>query len=152
MKGYANGENDAMIASNASIAIEIALDLKHDVQRLFREIRDIFMSTTITSQKLHYFSEWLFLYGNLECKRGCLERIQPLEMLDNDEVIRLMVENKEVVIVMIEKSEDSSEFISTMCLLLTGTRSGDEGFKGLCDFLRIEAEDVDGVYSRQGFL
>lgn len=52
MKGYANGENDALAAVNVNFAIEIALDLKHDIQRLFRDIRDIFMSTTISSQKL----------------------------------------------------------------------------------------------------
>lgn len=150
MKGYANGENDALIAVNASVAIEIALDLKHDVQRLFRDIRDIFMSTAITSQKLHYFGEWLFRFGNLERKNGCLERILPSEMLDNDEVVRLMEENKEIVKVMMEKSEDSAEFISTMLSMLTGTRSGDEGFKGLCDFLGINVveEEVE-VRSQQ---
>lgn len=145
MKGYANGENDALIAENASAAIEIALDLKHDVQRLFRDIRDIFMSTAITSQKLHYFGEWLFRFGNLERKNGCLEHILPSEMLDNDEVVRLIEENKEIVKVMMEKSEDSAEFISTMLSMLTGTRSGDEGFKELCDFLGIDVveEEVD---------
>lgn len=137
MKGYANGENDALTAVNANVAIEIALDLKHDVQRLFRDIRDIFMSTAITSQKLHYFGEWLFRFGNLERKNGCLERILPSEMLDNDEVIRLMEGNKEVVKMMVEKSEDSAEFISTMLSMLTGTRSGGEVFKGLCEFLGI---------------
>lgn len=46
---------------------------------------------------------------------------------------------------MMEKSEDSSEFISTMRSMLTGTRSCDEGFKMLCDFLGIEVvrEDVE---------
>lgn len=136
--GYANGENEAMVVANANVAIEIALDLKHDVQRLFRDIRDIFMWTTITSQKLHYFGEWLFRYGDLERKNGCLERILPSEMLDNDTVVGLMVENKEIVKVMIEKSEDGSEFISTMRSMLTGTRNGDERFKGLCDYLEIE--------------
>ena len=138
MKGYANGENEAMVVANANVAIEIALDLKHDVQRLFRDIRDIFMWTTITSQKLHYFGEWLFRYGDLERKNGCLERILPSEMLDNDTVVGLMAENKEIVKVMIEKSEDGSEFISTMRSMLTGTRNGDERFKGLCDYLEIE--------------
>lgn len=140
MKGYANGENDALVAVNANVAIEIALDLKHDVQRLFRDIRDIFMSTTITSQKQRYYCEWLFRFGNLERKNGCLERILPSEMLDNNEVIGLMSENKEIVRVMMEKSEDNSEFVSTMRSMLIGTRSGDEGFKGLCAFLGIEEE------------
>jgi hypothetical protein len=143
MKGYANGENDAMNAVNARVAIEIALDLKHDVQRLFREIRDIFISTTITSQKLHYFGEWLFQYGSLERKSRCLERILPSEMLDNDEVIGLMAKNKEVLKVMIEKSEDSFEFVSTMRSMLTGTRSDDDGFKDLCDFLGRKVEEGD---------
>lgn len=145
MKGYANGENDAMIVVNASVAIEIAIELKHDVLRLFRDIRDIFITTTITSQKLHYFGDWLFRYGNLERKNGCLERILPSEMLDNDEVIGLMTEHKEVVKVMMEKSEDNSEFISTMRSMLTGTRSGDEGFKQLCVFLGIEDISSEGV-------
>ena len=140
MKGYANGENDALVAVNANVAIEIALDLKHDVQRLFRDIRDIFMSTTITSQKQRYYCEWLFRFGNLERKNGCLERILPSEMLDNNEVIGLMSENKEIVRVMMEKSEDNSEFVSTMRSMLIGTRSGDEGFKELCAFLGIEEE------------
>lgn len=145
MKGYANGENDALAAVNVNFAIEIALDLKHDIQRLFRDIRDIFMSTTISSQKLLFFGELLFQYGNLDHKSGCLERILPSEMLDNDEVIGLITRNKEVVKVMMEKSEDSSEFISTMRSMLTGTRSCDEGFKMLCDFLGIEVvrEDVE---------
>lgn len=138
MKGYANGESNALIAVNSRVAIEIALDLKHDVQRLFRDIRDIFMSTTITSQKLHYFGDWLFRFGNLERKNGCLERILPSEMLDNNDVIGLMTKNKEIVKVMMEKSEDSSEFISTMRSMLSGTRSSDDGFKGLCDFLGIK--------------
>lgn len=149
MKGYANGENDALAAVNVNFAIEIALDLKHDIQRLFRDIRDIFMSTTISSQKLLFFGEWLFQYGNLDHKSGCLERILPSEMLDNDEIIGLITRNKEVVKVMMEKSEDSSEFISTMRSMLTGTRSCDEGFKVLCDFLEIEAVKED-VEEREG--
>ncbi len=82
----------------------------------------------------------MFRGGNLERKNGCLERILPSEMLDNDEVIALIAKNKEITKVMMEKSEDNSEFVSTMRSMLTGTRSGDEGFKGLCAFLGIEDE------------
>lgn len=144
MKEYATGESDESLeVGTVDEKISIAEAMGFDVAKLFREIRDYFLTTTITLPKLRYFGHWLFKYGNLHQKNGCLEKIVPTEMLNDTTVMGFIKNNKEVVKGMMDKTLDSSEFKSSMRSRLIGSHSQDTEFKELCDFLGISKEEED---------
>ncbi len=144
MKGYAIGDVATPLLKTAvDELLQILVELKHKISRLFIDIRDFYLSASITKNKLLYFGKWIFKYGNVAQKAGCLEKLLPTEMLDDQDIIELMAENKEAVKGMIEKSEDPSDFISTMQSMLEGNQSGNDDFKSLCRFLDIQAMEKE---------
>lgn len=139
MKSYANGESsDCIDKAMVESVIDICLDMNHDVKRLFKDIRDIFINSGITCEKLKYFGNWLFKYANLEHKLGCLDKILPSELLDDNDIILMMEQNKDVVKGMVEHAADSSEFTSKLESMLKGNKKNNENLKNLCAFLDIE--------------
>lgn len=138
MKEYANSSEGALPIETVNSVLEISKDLKHDVKRLFMDIRDIYLSVPITEIQLKYFGHWLFDYANLEKKEGCLERILPSEYLDDTTIISYMNNHKDVVKGMVEHSSDPSEFKEKLLSMLIGSRKDDENLKSLCEYLNIE--------------
>lgn len=146
MKKYATGEStDCLNADTVENIITISEDLHHDVKKLFMEIRDIFLTSTINSPKLKYFGNWLFKYANMTQKAGCLERILTSEILDDDVIVQMMCDHKEAVKGMMEHSTDTTEFVSKLESMLSGSRKDNSDFVELCKYLGISvAEESEG--------
>ena len=139
MKSYANGESsDCIDKAMVESVIDICLDMNHEVKRLFMDIRDIFINSGITCEKLKYFGNWLFKYADLEHTLGCLDKILPSELLDDNDIILMMEHNKDVVKGMVEHAADSSEFISKLESMLQGNKKDNDNLKNLCAFLDVE--------------
>lgn len=145
MKGYASGDLEKPLPNNTvNEVIEISIDVKHDVKKLFREIRDIFISkSVITAPKLKYFSQWIFEFGNLEQKTESLDRLLPSEILDDATVIDLMISHKDIVKSMIQQSSNTKEFILKMQSMLDGNYKNDSAFSELCDYLEIVGKEEE---------
>lgn len=146
MKGYARGEmKQAIPVDNVDVIIEISKELKHGVVHLFTDIRDYFMSTTITAEKLKYFGNWIFEYGNLDKKSGCLVGILPSEIIDDNSIIGLLLKNKDVVKSMVEHTSDPSEFKEKLLSMLTGSRKDDDRVNSLCSYLDIRVDGIEVI-------
>lgn len=146
MKGYATGEiDDSLSIDTVNDIIAISNDVKHDISRLFRDIRDLFLTSSINAPQLRYFGQWLFDYANLEKKDGCLEKILPSELLDDKTIIEYMFKHKEVIKIMVDKSLDPSEFNSKLQSMLEGSSKEDENFKNLCSYLDIKVKDKNDL-------
>lgn len=138
LKSYASGETTEQLSiARADSIICIAEEMEHDVKRLFMDIRDIFLNSGITAAKLKYFGKWLFKYARLEYKSGCLEKILPSEILDDDEVIQLMEINKDVVKGMVGHAVDASEFYEKLKSMMLGSKKNNSQLRALCDFLGL---------------
>ena len=81
-----------------------------------------------------YYGKWLFKYARLEYKSGCLKKILPSELLD-DEIIQLTEQNKEVVKGMVEHAADASEFTEKLRSMILGSKKNNSQLKTLCEFL-----------------
>lgn len=139
MKSYANGVSaECLDKTQAESIIGICIGMSHDVKRLFMDIRDIFLNSSITIEKLKYFGNWLFKYANLDHKAGCLDKILPSELLDDNDIILMMEQNKDVVKGMVEYAADTSEFTSKLESMLKGNKKNNDNLKSLCAFLDIE--------------
>lgn len=144
MKGYATGEIAKSLSFNTvNDIITISNDVKHDISRLFRDIRDLFLTSSINAPQLEYFGQWMFDYASLEKKDGCLEKILPSELLDDTTIIEYMFKHKEIIKIMVNKSFDSSEFNSKLLSMLEGSRRGEENLKNLCSYLNIKIQEEE---------
>lgn len=141
MKKYARGEvQDCLDKEFVEMLINLSKSLHHDVNRMFMDIRDIFLTSSITSEKLKYFGDWLFLYANMEDKRDCLDKIFPSELLDDDVVIVMMKKHKEVLKKMTEHSNEFSEFKSKLKSMVLGNRNKNQDLMELCSYIGIDLE------------
>ena len=144
MKDYAFGKIEKSLPiNNVNIIIAVSNDMKHDLVKLFMEIRDYFLTSTITLERLRYLGHWLFDYGNLDKKTGCLEKILPSEILDDTAIIEFMYKHKNIVKGMIANSINSSEFISKLQSMLSSSRKDDEKVKEICSYLGISIEESE---------
>ena len=142
MKDYAMGVSETKLPkSKVEKILGISNDLNHEVGRLFIDVRDIFLNLAISKEKLLYFGEWLFKYGNLAKKNGCLEKILPTEILDDELVVELLCQHVEVVKGMVTHSEDPAEFLEKMKLMAKGNYSNETAFIELCKNLGISFND-----------
>lgn len=142
MKSYANGVSDECLdKTKVESIIGICIDMSHDVKRLFMDIRDIFLNSSITREKLKYFGNWLFKYAYIDHKAGCLDKILPSELLDDNDIILMMEQNKDVVKGMVEHADNSSEFISKLESMLQGNKKDNDNLKSLCSFLGIKNKE-----------
>ena len=117
--------------------IQISNNLQHDVKKLFRELRDIFFTFPISKEKLILLGEWLFEYGNLSQKSGCLDKIFPSEILDDTSILQLMNSHKYIVKAIVENTSDSTEFMAKLKAMALSNRADDETLKELCKYLNI---------------
>ena len=142
MKDYAMGASEAKLPkSKVEKILSISNDLNHEVGRLFIDVRDIFLNSSISKKKLLYFGDWLFKYGNLTKKKGSLEKILPTEILDDELVVELLCQQVEVVKGMVAHSEDPAEFLEKMRLMAEGNYSNETAFIDLCKNLGISFND-----------
>lgn len=141
MKMYASGElQDCLNQKTVERLIDISKEIKHDVRGLFIDIRDIFLNSSITNAKLKYFGEWLFEYANMTQKSGCLDKILPSELLDDEDIIIMMNRNRDDVKEMIERSNNATEFISKLKAMALGNRKGNTELIELCNYIDIFSE------------
>lgn len=141
LKKYANGSSDSCFTKDKlAILVGIAEELQHEIKKLFLDIRDIFLSSSITTEKLILYGDWLFKYGNLSQKIGCLEKILPSEIIDDNMIIRMLYEHKEIVKGMVDHSQDPSEFLDKLKAMALGNRKDDESLADLCKYLCIFKE------------
>lgn len=144
MKGYATGEiENSLSIDTVNDIIAISNDVKHDISRLFRDLRDLFLTSSINAPQLRYFGQWMFDYANLDKKDGCLEKILPSELLDDTTIIEYMSNHKEIIKIMVDNSSDPSEFNSKLQSMLEGSRKDNENFKNLCSYLGIKIQEED---------
>lgn len=142
MKDYAMGASETKLPkSKVEKILSISNDLNHEVGRLFIDVRDIFLNSSISKEKLLYFGEWLFKYGNLTKKKGSLEKILPTEILDDELVVELLCQQVEVVKGMVAHSEDPAEFLEKMRLMAEGNYTNETAFIDLCKNLGISFTD-----------
>ena len=92
------------------IVFEILKEQEEDLVEFFIVIRNIFISTPITKEKILYFGDWLFEYGQMNDIENLLNKIFPTEFLDND-VLALIEKYTNIVRDMILKESKKSEFI-----------------------------------------
>lgn len=138
IKSYASGESkEHLSVETVESVICISEEMGHEVNRLFMDIRDIFLNSGITKEKLKYFGKWLFKYSGLDRKTGCLEKILPSELIDDNDIILLMVQYKDVVKRMVEHAVDDSEFTDKLKSMMRGSKKEDSQLMILCDFLGL---------------
>ena len=138
MKSYANAESDIKLKEETvEDIISVAEEMKHDVKRLFVDIRDYFLNAGITDEKLKYFGKWMFQYSDLDHNANSLEKILPSELIDDYDTIKLMDDNRVIIKEMMDNAEDSSEFREKLQSMLIGNKKDCESLQSLCSYLGI---------------
>jgi uncharacterized membrane protein YgaE (UPF0421/DUF939 family) len=105
-----------------------------DISSLMQQIRDIFISnSSITSEQIKYFGDFLFKYGNLSDNYDSLAKILPSEQIDSS-ILNLLTRNQQIVKEMMNHANKNTldEFKNKLRSFLDTNQNDNDRYKNFC--------------------
>lgn len=139
LRDYALDNSTIPIPKNVTKrSIKILSDMGYNNSIIFKDIRDVLIGNScITENKLKYFGEFLFEYGQIEHNRQIFSKIIKSEYLGDATIVKMLVDYKETVRKILANDDNPSDFKNKMKALADSTYKDDEDFISLCEYLKI---------------
>jgi hypothetical protein len=135
IKEYAKrGEDEPIAPEQLASIIDICETTKCDISSLAQQIRDIFISnSSITTEQIKYFGDFLFKYGNLSDNNESLAKILPSEQIDSS-IFDILIRNQQIVKAMMDHANKSTldEFKNKLRSFIDVDLNDNDKFKNFC--------------------